>query len=159
MYPWNNPFQPPPQQQGGSNLLQSILQQINQGDPQQKKNLPQYLQNLYQQWFERNKSLDQNVTDNAVKQQPPMGSPPGPSGDNTNSTQQQASAPPMDITPAGGGGPMQQQQMRQQASAPPMSVTPASVGQNYYGLYTYPGMFKDINPASVIPSGANPSYQ
>jgi hypothetical protein len=141
MYPWNNPFQPPPQQQGGSNLLQSMLQQINQGDPQQKKNLPQYLQNLYQQWLERNKSLDQNATDNAVKQQPPMSSPPGPSGDNTNSTQQQASAPPIDI----------------QASAPP--ITPASVGQNYYGLYTYPGVTSSYNPSPVIPSGANPSYQ
>jgi hypothetical protein len=134
MYPWSNPFQPPPQQQGGPNLLQSMLQQINQ-DPQQQKNLPQYLKNLHQQWIERNKSLDQIATDNAVKQQPPMGSPSGPSGDNISSTQQQASAPP---------------------SAP---VTPASVGQNYYGLYTYPGMFQDINPASVIPSGANPSYR
>jgi hypothetical protein len=133
MYPWSNPFQQQPLQQQDPGLFRAMLQQINQ-EPQQQKDLPQSFKNLYQQWIERHKSLDQKAADYAVQQRPPMGSPPGPSGDNTNSTQQQA-------------------------SAPPMSVTPASVGQNYYGLYTYPGMFKDINPASVIPSGANPSYQ
>jgi hypothetical protein len=139
MYPWNNPFQPPPPQPSGSNLLQSILQQINQGNQgalgngQQKQNIIQYLQNLFQQFGEQNKSLDQKAADNAVNQQPPMGSPPGPSGDNTSSTQQQASAPPMDITPA-------------------------SVGQNYYGLWTYPGMSSSYDPSPVLPSGANPSY-
>jgi hypothetical protein len=137
MYPWTNPFQQHPQQQPEPTLLRAALQQINQGpqQPQQQKDLPQSFKNLYQQWIERNKSSS------------PMGFPPGPSGDNTNSMQQQASAPPpMNMVPppgGAGGGPMQQQQMRQQASALP--VTPASVGPNYQGLHMYPGMTSGYN--------------
>jgi hypothetical protein len=135
MYPWMNPFQQQPLQQSDPGVLRAALQQINQApqQPQQQKDLLQAFKNLYQQWIERHKSLDQKAADYAVQQRPPMGSPPGPSGDNTNSTQQQA-------------------------SAPPMSVTPASVGQNYWGLYTYPGMTSSYDPSPVIPSGANPSY-